>query len=90
MIRTLVFVGVIAALATPAMARDIRVSLVGKTPQQIHADIRKAARRVCEQELQFSAASFTAQPTCVAKVVARTEAQLPAGFALRSAAVATR
>jgi hypothetical protein len=90
MIRTLVFVGALAALATPAMARDIKVSLVGKTPDQIRVDIRKAAGRVCQEALRFSAASFSAQPTCVAQVVAHTAAQLPADFALRSAAVATR
>jgi hypothetical protein len=90
MIRTLVFVGALAALATPALARDIKVSLVGKTPDQIHADIKKAATRVCSEALRFSAASFTGQPACVAKVVARTEAQLPTGFALRTSAVAAR
>jgi hypothetical protein len=90
MIRTLVFAGVVAALAAPAMARDIKVGLIGKTPEQIHADIRKAAVRVCEEELRFSAASFTVQPSCVAKVVAHTEAQLPARFARGSATVATR
>jgi hypothetical protein len=90
MIRTLVFVGAVAALATPAMARDIKVSLIGKTPEQIHADIRKAAVRVCEEKLRFSAASVAFQPNCVAKVAAHTEAQLPARFAQGLPTVATR
>jgi hypothetical protein len=38
-----------AALAGPAAAQEIRVSLVGKDPATIHTEIGKAAHDVCQQ-----------------------------------------
>ncbi|MET0271682.1 MAG: hypothetical protein ABW360_01695 [Phenylobacterium sp.] len=89
MIRTLVFVGALGALATPALASDLRVSLTGKTPEQINTDIRRAANKACADELQNSVASFYGQATCVRQVIAKAKAQLPAEYAAATR-VATR
>jgi hypothetical protein len=41
---------VAAALAAPASAASIRVSTEGKTPEQVKAEVMKAAAHVCRAE----------------------------------------
>ena len=44
------FLTVLAAatlIAAPAAAQSMRISLVGKSPEQLHADISSAAKSVC-------------------------------------------
>jgi hypothetical protein len=90
MIRTLVFVGALAGLATPALASDLRVTLTGKTPEQISTDIRVGAQRACSDELKNSIAGFYGQATCVREVIAKATSQLPAKYARVPTQVATR
>lgn len=53
MIRNLTLAALAAALlASPAVAQSVRVSTVGKTPEQLHADITTAARKVCNRALE--------------------------------------
>ena len=47
MIRLLTVAVAAALIAAPATAQSLRVSTVGKTPAQLHTDITKAARTVC-------------------------------------------
>ncbi len=47
MFRTLTVIAALAAIAGPASAMEIRVSLAGKDPDAIRADIEKAARKAC-------------------------------------------
>ena len=48
MIRTLTLAAVAMMLvAAPASAQSLRVSTVGKSTEQLHADIAKAAKSVC-------------------------------------------
>lgn len=50
MIRTLTLAAVAAMLvAAPASAQSMRVAVVGKSTEQLHQDIAKAAKKVCTQ-----------------------------------------
>jgi len=62
-------------LASPAYAADsIKVSLVNKTPEQIDADIRHAARIVCGRE-----ASSPLYWACVEATVREARASIERG-----------
>jgi hypothetical protein len=50
MYRTLVIAASFAALAVPAFAQDVTITLAGKTKAQIVAEIHKAAKSVCLNE----------------------------------------
>ena len=48
MIRILTIAAAAAMLvAAPASAQSVRVSVAGKSTEQLHADIAKAAKKVC-------------------------------------------
>ena len=47
MIRILTLAAAVMLIAAPATAQTLRVSTAGKTPAQLHTDITKAARTVC-------------------------------------------
>ena len=47
MIRILTLAATAVLMAAPASAQSLRVSTAGKTPAQLHIDITKAARTVC-------------------------------------------
>ena len=50
MIRTLTLAAVAAMLvAAPASAQSMSVAIAGKSTEQLHADIAKAAKKVCTQ-----------------------------------------
>lgn len=52
MTKTLTLTAALAAVfATTASAAEIRVSLTGKDAATVRADIQRAAREVCRQEL---------------------------------------
>lgn len=91
MIRTILFVSGLAALATPALAGEIRVRLTGDTPAALRVDIRRAAARECRDELRGSLADFSGYNACVSSVSKDIEAQLAPVIARRTAtAVASR
>jgi hypothetical protein len=76
MIRTLALAAVAAAvLAAPASAQSIRISTVGKSPEQVKAEVHKAARTLCARASWN--ASFPAEETaaCVKTTVRYTYAQ---------------
>jgi len=47
MIRILTIAAAAMLIAAPANAQTLRVSTAGKTPAQLHIDITKAAKTVC-------------------------------------------
>lgn len=54
-------------LAAPACAEDsIHISTAGKTPEQIHAEVRKAANRLCRDEARDELYAVYVQSSCVA------------------------
>jgi hypothetical protein len=59
MIRILAAAAAVAMIAAPAAAQSVRIDTTGKSPQQLHADITRAAKRVCT--LASMGASFPQQ-----------------------------
>jgi UrcA family protein len=53
----------------------VRISLKGKTQEQIHSEIRTAAQTVCKSQPRFSAVTYQA---CVSDTVRAAKAQLQA------------
>ena len=49
MIRILTAAAVAALIAAPAAAQSVRIDTTGKSPEQLHADITKAAKKVCNR-----------------------------------------
>lgn len=77
MLKTLVFVGAIAALSTPVLAADVKVSLAGKTAAEVHAEIGKAARQVCAEASRETPLGVLTAESCVKWAVANAMSQLP-------------
>lgn len=77
MIKTLSFAAALVAFASTASATEIHVSLVGKDMKTIQADINRAARAVCRDELFGSQEWIAGYARCVDDSVARALAQLP-------------
>lgn len=76
MIRvSFVSAALVAALATPAAAGDMKVSLVGKTPAQVEAEIYSAARTVCRAETEGALKVLTFR-SCVRAAYSGAVAQL--------------
>jgi hypothetical protein len=71
-ISTLTALLVLTALAQPAGAQQVRVSLAGKDDQAIRADVHKAAIQVCNDAfLGDHVAAFQQFDSCVAGAESR-------------------
>jgi hypothetical protein len=66
------------AFAAPASAAEVRVSLTGKSPAQIEADIAQAARSVCLRETAYETLVQDAYGRCVKATVKSAHAKLAA------------
>ena len=76
MIRILTLAAAAAALlAAPASAQSIHVSTAGKTPEQLHADITKAARSLCGQLVVGATFPHEEFASCMKVTVAAAVAQ---------------
>ncbi len=73
-IATLAAVAAMVA-AAPASAQTIRVSTVGKTAEQVHADVTKAARSVCEGATVGTTFRREIMQTCMKVTISRALAQ---------------
>jgi hypothetical protein len=63
-------------LSLPAYAADsVRVSTVGKTPEQIRAEVFNAARRLCANDMVGSSSPLDEMRACVTHTVDATLAQ---------------
>ena len=70
MLRFVTLAAVAAALvAGPASAQSIRIATAGKSPDQLKAEIHKAAVRVCDAETRDSLLSYYMQSPCVKATV---------------------
>ncbi|HEX3363942.1 hypothetical protein [Phenylobacterium sp.] len=64
-------------LAAPAYAGDsIRISVVGKTPEQLRAEVYVAARRLCASDVVGSSFPLDEMRACVSRTVDATLAQM--------------
>ncbi|HKR90042.1 MAG TPA: hypothetical protein VJS38_17885 [Phenylobacterium sp.] len=62
-------------VAGPAAAESIHVSTVGKSSEQVKAEIQKAAVRVCRAETSDSQLAFYLQAPCVRAAIKAAVAQ---------------
>jgi hypothetical protein len=77
MTKALIILAALGALAGPASAAEsIKVSIAGKTPEAIHADILRAAQLVCFHEYATETLGYYMVSQCVARTVRETEAPL--------------
>jgi hypothetical protein len=77
MMRTVTFAALAAlALASSANAQEVRVSLAGKSPAQIHSDIVSAARNVCHKATATESLMLDAYSRCMSGTVKAAVAQL--------------
>jgi hypothetical protein len=63
------------ALAGPAAAQSVKVSLAGKDPAAIRTDIAHAARVVCREATMLDQFQFYTMPRCVADTIKAAEAK---------------
>lgn len=77
MIRTITLAAAAAALlAMPAAAQvEVRVSAVGKSAAQLHADINAAARKVCRRAANGATFFHEELDRCVKQTVSETIAK---------------
>ena len=78
MIRTLSTLLLLTALAGPAAAQEVTISLAGKDAKTLRADIDKAAWSVCTQAFLSSRIAFAEQADCARGAADDAEAQVKA------------
>lgn len=77
MLRIITLAAAAALLAGTASAASIHVSTAGKTPEQIKAEVVRAAANLCYRQTVGSSIPVDAQQQCVARTVKNTFAQAP-------------
>ena len=76
MIRILTAAAAVAALAAPAVAADsLHIPTAGKSPEQLHADITKAAKTICSFAVQGATFPREEMAACMKGTVAAAVAQ---------------
>lgn len=76
--KNIAFLAAAAALvALPASAESIRISTVGKTPQQVRNEVFKAAYRLCTFETIGATFRVDEMRACVDSTTRATFAQSP-------------
>ncbi len=73
---TLAAAAAVLAIAAPASASEIRVSVAGKSAAQLNAEIDAAARTVCKRDASSSVAFATAFKSCYRASLADAKSQL--------------
>lgn len=84
MLRTITLAAAAALLATAASAQSITVNMRDKTPDQIKAEVTKAADKLCYRQTVGASFPIDAQQQCVASTVRKTLEQAP-GLSMSSA-----
>jgi hypothetical protein len=76
MIRFVALAAVVAFAASSANASEIRVSLAGKSADQIQTDLLSASRQVCMRDLPSSPLIVGSYGRCVRDTFKAAQAQL--------------
>ena len=76
MLRIVTLAALAAAIAAPAGAAEIRVSTVGKSAEQISAEVSAAARTVCLRETTGETFRLMALDSCQRATVKAALAQI--------------
>jgi len=72
-----------ALVAAPASAASIKVATVGKSAQQIEADVRQAATELCHAETRYDALGYYTKRACVRTATRDAQRALPLTTAQR-------
>ena len=76
MIRVIILAATAAlALAAPASAQSIRISTVGKTSEQVNAEVVAAANTVCRKAVTSATFPNYEMAACVKETIAKTYAR---------------
>jgi hypothetical protein len=73
--RIVILAAAAALIAVPAWAQSIRISTAGKTPEQVRAEVHKAATQLCSLQVIGSSFPIDELRACVAGTVRTTLAQ---------------
>jgi hypothetical protein len=76
MIRILTIAAAAALLAAPATAQTVKISLAGKSQDQVQADIAKAAKKVCNAATVGASFPREMYASCFKAAVADANAKL--------------
>ena len=76
MIRALVISGLLAAVSTTAMAKDLTVHVKGRSEAEVTADVRRAARQVCREVQMGSVSGISGQAICIRELSREAKAKL--------------
>ncbi|CAN7466116.1 hypothetical protein LJR219_003108 [Phenylobacterium sp. LjRoot219] len=68
----------VALVAGPAAAESIRISTAGKAPEQVKAEVYKAAAQLCRAEAAESGLGVYTHSSCVKATVNAALASVPA------------
>lgn len=90
MIRIVTLAATAALLAAPAGAQTIRVSTDGKSAEQLHAEVVKAARKVCARATQNATFPREEKEACMKASLAHAFAQPAAAKLAANAKLASR
>jgi hypothetical protein len=77
MLRTITLAAAAALLAGTASAQSIHISTRGKSPEQLKAEVVKAADKLCYRETEGASFPIDAQQQCIAATVRKTYQQAP-------------
>jgi len=75
MTRIALLAAAAALIAAPAFAQSIHISTVGKSPEQVRAEVTAAATKLCGKETATATFQIEAMRACVAGTVRTTLAQ---------------
>ena len=75
MIRIITLAATAALIALPASAQSIHISTVGKTPDQVRAEVYKAATTLCAKETLGATFPIYEMRICVENTTRTTLAQ---------------
>jgi hypothetical protein len=73
--RIVILAAAAALIALPASAQSIRISTVGKSPEQVRAEVYAAATKLCAREVVSATFPADEMRACVAGTVRATLAQ---------------
>ena len=75
--RIVILAAAAALIALPASAESIRISTVGKSPEQVRAEVVKAASKLCWMETLTATFRADEARACIASTTRATFAQAP-------------
>jgi len=87
MIRTATSLLILALLAGTASAEEVKISLAGKSPQAVHAEIQAAAAKVCRHAYADTRVGVDELSGCIRAAVDDAQAQVKAAFVASQARV---